>query len=171
MAGEDEIYYVVVQKPLLHEELERLAREVADDEDQERKAEEIVQARSMRIALTSASRRQAYRRMAAQNAARDWFAKRIGVKSWLEIDGDVLKGLDVDTHHEWLAVWSACDVIGALVPEACENWEPPERLEDWAELKDYIFQPLIRRTWELNPQWLNEWQEQQAIVEETLPGN
>lgn len=143
---------VEIRPPMLMAQAEAAAKEAAQEgRNPKEVVDEYIETHTIRLGFVSATRRQSYKRGDAMQAAMKWLLDLHGVKSIDDID---LSAMDKDTTVTWIAAWQSADIIGALVSH--ENWEPPKRPEDWADIPDYIFNPALAMTWQLNPQWAAE---------------
>lgn len=113
-------------------------------------AEEVMAANTIKIAVRSLSRGEAFQRSDIQREAKRWLADIMGVE---EYDQIVIGEVDDHLKQQWMTMYQAADIIPALVPDACDGWDIPEDLEGWAELKDYIYTPALREAWAMNPQY------------------
>ena len=114
-------------------------------------AEAILAGNTIKIAVHSVTRKEAFRRGKLQTQAREWLLGQLGVEKW----GDVnTNELPEELAEHWVMMYQAADIIPALVPEECRGWKIPEKLEDWPGVKDYIFERALAETWALNPQFL-----------------
>jgi hypothetical protein len=165
--SKNEVVYVTLFPPLSPTELEEMVElqieaqeaESEDDEAAKKKsgveiAAEIMEGMMIEIALTSANRLKAYDRSNAQQAARKWLLDQLGITLREAADYDFTNdAVSQDVQRRMVAMQEAADIIGALVPDKCKGWSPPEELEDWPELPDWLFQPVRAEALRLNPQW------------------
>lgn len=143
---------VEIKPPRLIAEAMAAAREAAEDDgDLQEIVEQYLKENTIRLGFVSATRRMSYKRGDAMQAAQRWLLGVLGLEHLGEVD---FSSLDKDTLITWIAAWQAADIRGCLV--SWENWEPPEKPEDWAEIPDYIFNPALSMAWEMNPQWAAE---------------
>lgn len=142
---------VEIRPPRLIAEAEAAATDAAEGEDRETAVEKYIEKHTVRLGFISATRRQAYRRGDAMQAAQAWLLSALGVSGLAEVS---FADMDRDIMATWLAAWQAADIIGALV--TYENWTPPSEPSGWADVPDYIFNPALSMAWELNPQWAAE---------------
>jgi len=150
--GEKVVQYVEIQSPeFLTSVLDAIERN--ETPDQEAPPEQVI-----KLAMVSASRVKAYDRQDARVDLRRWLMRTMGRDPDAEeVDEEVanteLKDLPEDVGRQWMCMFQACDIVGALVPDQCVNWEAPEELEGWLDVEDYIFSPALERAWRLNPHW------------------
>jgi hypothetical protein len=152
-----EVHYLSLTRPVSAEELQGKVREAIEKAKQRDKTakdagEEVAEEIIMRIALVSADRLKAYDRLEAQDYAGDWIMAALD-KTPLEMTEVEVEEIDPIPRRTWISILEAADIVGALVPELCENWSPPAKLEDWVYVPDWIFQPLLVEARRLNPQW------------------
>lgn len=114
-------------------------------------AEAILAANTIKIAVHSVTRKEAFRRVKLQGEAREWLLGKLGLEKWEDVNQDELP--DEIAEH-WLMMYQAADIVPALVPGECKGWDIPDRLEDWPGVKDFIFERALSETWALNPQFL-----------------
>jgi len=113
-------------------------------------AQDILEANTVKIALRSVTRREAFQRGQLQVQAREWLLEQAGVERYEDIDMGVV---DDAIGQVWMAMYQAADIIPALIPDKCKGWKVPRDLEGWADVKDYIFTKALAETWALNPQF------------------
>lgn len=114
-------------------------------------AKEIMADNTIKIALRSISRRQAYSRGNMQNEAKDWLVNAVGAEDFSAIN---IREVPEEVGEVWTAMYQAADIVPAIIPEKCDGWEIPSTLEGWADVPDWIFQRLLAETWALNPQMI-----------------
>ena len=113
-------------------------------------AQEILADHTVKIALRSVTRREAFQRGQLQVQAREWLLEQADVEKYEDID---MTQVDDTIGEVWMAMYQAADIIPALIPEQCKGWKVPKTLEGWADVKDYIFTKALAETWALNPQF------------------
>jgi hypothetical protein len=113
-------------------------------------AEAILAANTIKIALRSITRREAFQRNQLQVQAREWLQDQTGAETYEDI---VSKDVDDSIGSVWMAMYQAADIIPALVADQCEGWDVPDKLEDWADIPDHIFTSALAEAWALNPQF------------------
>lgn len=113
-------------------------------------AQEILAENTVKIALRSVTRREAFRRGQLQLQAREWLLDNAGVENYEDID---MTTVDDSIGSVWMAMYQAADIIPALVIEQCEGWDIPDDLEGWADVRDFIFTKALAECWALNPQF------------------
>lgn len=141
------VHYLTLPRPIARDEFDGMVADIADGEAE---AEDVARETVIRLAFVTASRVKAYDRGDQQEFTQVWLAEQAGVEDAQDVD---VTALPTQTFRTFSALWQAADILGALVPEECEGWQPPEDPADWAEVEDYIFQPALIKAWELNPQW------------------
>lgn len=152
-----EIHYVSINRPISGEELrarvtEALEKAKEGDKTAKDAGEEIAEEIILKIAMVSADRLKAYDRLEGQDIAADWIMEALDKTPMEMVDVEVEEIEDV-RRRTWISMLEASDIVGALVPDFCENWSPPDKLEEWVYVPDYIFQPLLVEARRLNPQW------------------
>lgn len=148
----------VTEAELLERINEQLAArdETGPVEVGEKVAEEVI----VKLAFASVTRIKGYDRGDAQEEAKEWMAAKIG-KDMEDITNEDVRALPRELNRTFGAMWQAADIIAALVLEECEipkviqDWFPPEKLEDWADVRDWLFQPALQMAWQLNPHWIS----------------
>lgn len=113
-------------------------------------AEDILAENTIKIAVHSVTRREAYQRGNLMAAAREWLAAKMNVADYEDIDPAQISD---EIGEPWTAMYQAADIVVALVPEQCSGWDIPEDQEDWADVPDWIFTKLLAATWAMNPQF------------------
>lgn len=152
------------------EEIEDLEAEVAEARDNELEADEetlcrldrlmsvngtqdakeVMADNTIKIALRSITRREAFQRSQLQLQAREWLIEQAGAEKYEDID---MEELDDAIGSVWMAMYQAADIIPALSVDKCEGWDVPKTLEGWADVNDFIFVKVLAETWALNPQF------------------
>jgi hypothetical protein len=113
-------------------------------------AEEVLAEHTIKIALHSISRREAFQRSQLQVQAREWLKEQSGAEKYEDIN---IKELDDSIGSVWMAMFQAADIIPALDVSKCEGWKVPTTLEGWADVNDFIYTKILAETWALNPQF------------------
>lgn len=127
------------------EELEML-RSVNGTQD----ATDVLADNTIKIALRSITRREAFQRNQLQLKAREWLVESAGVEKYEDIN---MEELDDSIGEVWMAMYQAADIVPALSTDQCEGWDVPDTLEGWADVQDFIFVKVLAETWALNPQF------------------
>ena len=151
-----DVHYVSLTRPVSQEELRarvKLAIEKAKAGETGKDAgEQVADEIIIRAAMVSADRLKAYDRLEAQDDAQNWIMEALD-KSPLEMIEVDIEAVDSTVRRTWVSMLEASDILGALVPDLCENWSPPSKLEEWVYVPDFIFEPLLAESRRLNPQW------------------
>lgn len=110
---------------------------------------------TIRVPMVSATRVKAYDRNDARIELRKWILREMGVDPESEEADERVDLADLPDRlqREWVTLFQATDIIGAMADLPCENWEPPAELAGWLEVMDYIYTPLLDKAWVLNPHW------------------
>ncbi len=127
------------------EELEML-RSVNGTQD----ATDVLANNTIKIALRSITRREAFQRNQLQVQARAWLVESADVEKYEDIN---MEELDDSIGEIWMAMYQAADITPALSVDQCEGWDVPDTLEGWADVQDFIFVKVLAETWALNPQF------------------
>lgn len=146
--------FIDVLLPMTVQELQQQVDEALEDADSPVTAgEKVKKNNTIRLALVPATRRQAYLRLDARNEAREWLQEQTGVEDADDLNfEDLSRELQID----WNIMFQAADIIGALVPDQCEDWTPPDSLNGWCDVSDLIFREALGAALQLNPQWAAE---------------
>ena len=111
------------------------------------------------VVLEEATRAGNARRMRALGAARRWKLARLydlmredGHEDPKPEDADDYELLPEDAESYDILI-QASAIIGSIVPGECENFDVPENIEDWLEVPDWIFDPLLENAVLLNTHW------------------
>ena len=138
----------------------------AEEETEAEAASNAPEYKPVVVTLREANRAGNVRRLAALVEAEKWARARkeeILIKSG-ELDEDaeevpesLLESIELPEYlkekHD--AMVSASVIIGSLDPEQCENFPMPETVEGWAELQDWMFDPLFDYAIALNSHWVS----------------
>ena len=155
--GKSKIQYVVVPDPevdLISEMAKEMEAAQADDGvevDGPTIASKVRDRHSIKIALVTASRLKAYDRAEFLDAVQSWFLKAMGIDDAVQLAE--IEDFPPGVRSKWFVLKQAADIVGSLVPEECVGWEPPEEMEGWFDVPDYIFEPVFEKAIGLNPHW------------------
>jgi hypothetical protein len=149
--GEKVLHWVEIHPP---EYIAELFAAIERGETGDRK---VPDDKLIKVPMVSASRVKAYERQDARVELRRWSLTQMGRDpdddSSDDEPGPNLIDLPETMQREWLCLFQATDIVGAIVDDKCVNWTPPTDLAGWLDVEDYIFSPLLDKAWSLNPHW------------------
>ena len=155
---EKDIEYIEIVRPdgFRREQIEEAMAESADGVEGGKK---VLKKSIIRLAMVTVTRLKAYDRGEAQDQVLAWVRSQLGIEENDDLDFTQMPTKDF---YRFQALWTACDIVGALVPEACENFpEMPDDVFGWPDAKDFIFDPALAAARRLNPHWAVEARGQQ----------
>ena len=151
--AKDKIHYVTIVRPEGFEPAQ-IAEAMSESADAVEAGEKVAKESVIRLAMVTASRMKAYDRGEAQDTMIEWLQKKTGIEDPTGLD---VTKLGKDDFRFFTSAWTACDIVGALVPEECEGWdEIPDDVLGWPGVDDYIYDPALAKARALNPHWASE---------------
>jgi len=88
----------------------------------------------------------------------------------LPLNADLKAALTSPQAEAWATMSAAATIIGAVARDdegepLVENFEWPQRIQDWVNVPNYIVEPVLSQSYACNPDWTPDWLASDVVVE------